>query len=93
MLALERRPEEPSARAMFLQVRHIAQERLVAATAELAPDLDDATQRRLALYALAGADGIFIAHEIGGDDVDMLALFETHAHAVADAVLRARGTA
>ena len=45
-----------------------------------------------ALYALAGADGIFIAHEIGGDDVDMLALFETHAHAVADAVPRARST-
>jgi len=90
MLALERRPEEPSARTMFLQVRHVAHERVVHAIGELAPDLAPTTARRLATYALAAADGLFIAHEIGGDDVDLLDLFDMHAHALIDTVARLR---
>ncbi|WP_309113153.1 helix-turn-helix domain-containing protein [Saccharothrix sp.] len=90
MLALERRPEEPTARTMFLQVRKVAQDRLSAAIAELAPDLDPAAVRRVSHYALAAADGLFIAHEIGGDDVDLPGLFELHAHALIDTVDRLR---
>ena len=37
---------------------------------------------------MAGADGLFIAKEIGGDAVDLLALFELHARALYDSALR-----
>ena len=37
-------------------------------------------------YAVAGADGLFIAHEIGGDEVDLIALFKLHARTVIDVV-------
>ncbi|MGA8545686.1 MAG: amidohydrolase family protein [Mycobacterium sp.] len=45
-------------------------------------------------YAIAGADGLFIAKEIGGDAVDLLELFELHAQALYDTALRliAEGT-
>ncbi len=85
MLALERRPVEPRARTTFLQVRNRAYDVLVDNFRELSPDLDDAQVRQLATYALAGADGLFIAKEIGGDSVDLLALFELHARAVFNA--------
>lgn len=82
MLTLERRPVEPSARAMFLQVREHARISLVEATHELAPSLPDQAVDLLVTYAMAGADGLFIAKEIGGDSIDLLALFELHAHAL-----------
>ncbi|MGH3578713.1 MAG: TetR/AcrR family transcriptional regulator, partial [Mycobacterium sp.] len=41
--------------------------------------------QQLATYALAGADGLFIAKEIGGDAVDLVALFELHGRAIYDA--------
>ena len=37
---------------------------------------------------MAGADGLFIAKEIGGDAVDLIALFELHARALYDTALR-----
>ena len=37
---------------------------------------------------MAGADGLFIAKEIGGDTVDLVALFELHARTVVDAARR-----
>jgi hypothetical protein len=43
---------------------------------------------KLVTYAIAGADGLFIAKEIGGDAVDLLALFELHACALYDSALR-----
>ena len=82
MLALERRPVEPQARARFLQSRAQASESLIEAMTELAPGLTDAQVRLLVNYAIAGADGLFIAKEIGGDTVDLIAMFELHAHAV-----------
>ena len=88
MLALERRPEEPSARRMFLQVRDTAYARIVEFFRELLPRLDDASIRLLATYAMAGADGLFIAREIGGDSVDLIALFRLHAEAIYDAAER-----
>jgi hypothetical protein len=42
----------------------------------------------LATYAIAGADGLFVAKEIGGDAVDLPALFELHAAALYDSAVR-----
>jgi AcrR family transcriptional regulator len=88
MLALERRPVEPRARAMFLQARAQAYGQLTDVVRELTPDLTDAQTHQLATYALAGADGLFIAKEIGGDAVDLVALFEMHARVLYDTALR-----
>ena len=67
---------------MFLQVRAEALRQLTDIFRDLMPDLTDADVRRLATYAMAGADGLFIAKEIGGDAVDLVALFELHGRAV-----------
>lgn len=88
MLALERRPVEPRARAMFLQARAQAYGQLIDVIRELAPDLTDAQTHQLVTYAIAGADGLFIAKEIGGDSVDLVALFEMHARVLYDTALR-----
>jgi AcrR family transcriptional regulator len=88
MLALERRPVEPRARAMFLAVRAQAFETLTPAVRDLVPGLTDAQVHQLATYALAGGDGLFVAKEIGGDSVDLLALFELHANTLYDSALR-----
>jgi AcrR family transcriptional regulator len=88
LLTLERRPEEPSARRKFLEVREIARARLAAAATEFAPDLDPESVRLLVVYAMAAADGFFIAKEIGGDDVDLIQLFELHAGVLFDAIAR-----
>jgi AcrR family transcriptional regulator len=88
MLALERRPVEPRAREMFLQVRDHALAQVQDSVRQLAPELTLADARQLATYALAGADGLFIAKEIAGDGVDLVALFEMHAHAVVDTARR-----
>jgi AcrR family transcriptional regulator len=79
MLTLEHRPTEPSARTKFLQVRHQTREQVVEVFREVAPQLSAAAVEQLATYAIAGADGLFIAKEIGGDSVDLVALFELHA--------------
>ncbi|WAM15044.1 TetR/AcrR family transcriptional regulator [Rhodococcus sp. JS3073] len=86
MLALERRPTEPRARTMFLEVRDEATRRIADTVREFAPELDGASVHLLTTYAVASADGLFIAKEIGGDTVDLLALFELHASLVFDAL-------
>lgn len=88
MLALERRPVEPRARAMFMDVRTQMHSTLCTTARELFPELTDAQILQLATYAMAGADGLFIAKEVGGDSVDVLALFEMHAVALYDSVVR-----
>ena len=88
MLGLERRPVEPRARAMFIAVRAQAFDMLRTAIRDLTPGLTDAQVHQLATYALAGADGAFIAKEIGGDSVDLPALFEIHVAAVYDTAVR-----
>ena len=88
MLSLERRPVEPRARAMFLQLRAQTFDQLVETMRGFTPDLTDAQVHQLATYAIAGADGLFIAKEIGGDAVDLLALFELHARALYVSALR-----
>jgi hypothetical protein len=88
MLALERRPEEPRARTMFLQARTEAYGQMIDVIRELTPELTNAETHQLATYAMAGADGLFIAKEIGGDSVDLISLFELHARAMYDTALR-----
>lgn len=88
MLALERRPVEPRARAMFIQTRAQTCDQLAETIRELGPDLTEAHISQLVTYAMAGADGLFIAKEIGGDAVDLIALFELHARALYDTALR-----
>jgi AcrR family transcriptional regulator len=92
MLALERRPAEATARTKFLQVREVTRHRIEEAFRTLAPQLGEVSVRKLTTYAIAGADGLFIAHEIDGDQHDLIALFELHARALIDAVARELGT-
>jgi AcrR family transcriptional regulator len=82
MLALERRPVEPRAREMFLQVRAEAFRRFSEIIRGLAPELDEEGVRLITTYAIAGADGLFIAKEVSGDSVDLIKLFELHARVV-----------
>ncbi|UMB68225.1 TetR/AcrR family transcriptional regulator [Mycobacterium paraterrae] len=88
MLSLERRPVEPKARAMFLQVRAQTHGQLADNMRQFAPDLSDVQIHQLVTYAIAGADGLFIASEIHGDAVNLLELFELHAQALYDTALR-----
>lgn len=88
MLALERRPVEPKAREMFIQVRHQAFETLSASIRDLGLALTEEQVRQLSTYAIAGADGLFIAKEIGGDSVDLVSLFALHGQALYDTAAR-----
>ncbi len=82
MLALERRPEEATARTMFLQVRAQAYKQVLAACeAFFGGEVDATDVRALATLTMASADGLFIAHDID-DDVDLLASFELLAVAI-----------
>lgn len=84
MLALERRPTEPRAKTMFTQVRARALDQLKETFRAVMPQLTEPHVHQLAAYALAGADGLFIAKELGGDAVDLIALFELHGRAIYD---------
>ncbi|BBZ71597.1 TetR/AcrR family transcriptional regulator [Mycobacterium paraseoulense] len=88
MLALERRPVEPRAREMFLRVRDEAFRRFEAVVRDVAPGLDEEGVRLLTTYAIAGADGLFIAKEVGGDSVDLIKLFDLHARLVFQSATR-----
>jgi AcrR family transcriptional regulator len=88
MLALERRPVEPRARAKFLQLRAQTSDDLANTIRELAPELTEAQIDQLVTYAIAGADGLFIAKELGGDAVDLVGLFELHARSLYDTAMR-----
>lgn len=88
MLALERRPIEPRAREMFLEVRDRAFSRFEAIVRDVAPELDEEGVRLLTTYAIAGADGLFIAKETGGDSVDLIKLFDLHVRLVFESATR-----
>ncbi|OQR61632.1 TetR family transcriptional regulator [Streptomyces maremycinicus] len=89
MLALERRPEEPRGRAVFLQVRETARQKIIEVARTLFPELDGDTIDTLTTYAVAGADGLFVQREIkGGGDIDLVAMFELHARMVYEAARR-----
>ena len=92
MLALERRPVEPRAREMFLEVRDRAFHRFEAMVRDIAPGLDEEGVRLLTTYAIAGGDGLFIAKETGGDSVDLVKLFELHVRLVFEAAVEFLGS-
>jgi AcrR family transcriptional regulator len=84
MLILERRPEEPSARTKFLEVRQLTHANTVRLYATLFPELTDEAHQRLATFTLAAADGILVAHEI--EHIDMTEAFDLLASAILGAV-------
>jgi len=84
MLGLERRPVEPRARAMFVDARAEAFRLLVAEINDIVPGLTAAQVDQVATYGIAGADGLFIAKEMAGDTVDLVALFEMHFRSLYD---------
>ncbi len=88
MLSLERRPVEPRARAMFLESRAQTYDQLAETMRGFTSDLTTAQIHQLVTYAIAGADGLFIAKEIHGDAMDLIELFELHAWALYDSALR-----
>jgi len=88
MLALEQRPVEPRAREMFLQVRDNAFHRFAQIVRDVAPGLDEENVRLLTTYAIAGADGLFIAKEVGGDSVDLIKLFDLHTRLIFESAVR-----
>ncbi|WP_216591064.1 TetR/AcrR family transcriptional regulator [Streptomyces brasiliscabiei] len=85
MLALERRPTEPRGRTVFLQVRDIAARKITAVLKDLFPTLDDTSAHTLTTYAMAGADGLFIQHEIHGNTIDLPTMLKLHARSLHDA--------
>lgn len=88
MLTLEHRPDELRARTIFLSIRDVAHGRIIDVMRALVPELDDESVHLLTTYAVAAADGLFIAKEVGGDGVDLFGLFELHAQLVLDAAVR-----
>lgn len=77
MLTLERRPEEPTARTMFLAVRRDAQDETAAMYRELFGDaLGDDGARVLALMTVAATDGLFIMREIENERLDTERAFD-----------------
>ncbi len=88
MLSLERRPVEPRARAMYLEIRARAAREIASTIKGFAPQLDASEVRRLTSYALAGADGLFIANQIDGDALDLPAMFGLHAEMLYDTAMR-----
>jgi AcrR family transcriptional regulator len=77
MLTLERRPEQVSARSVFLAVRAEAHRRTTDAFQQLFAELDADDVRQLATLSMAIADGLFIANEIDGDSIDLFAAFDS----------------
>jgi AcrR family transcriptional regulator len=65
MLILEHRPEEPTARRKFLEVRKVASDRARALYAGFFADLDAGQIDQLVLLTMALADGLFVAQELG----------------------------
>lgn len=88
MLALERRPTEPRGRTVFLEVREIAGNKLRDVARTLFPDLNEEAVSTLVAYAVAGADGLFVQHEIHGEVVDLVAMFQLHARLIFEAATR-----
>lgn len=79
MLALERRPEGSSGRDRFIQARAQAIATMQRGFTRMFPELGPDALATLATYAMAGADGLFVAHETSGDAADLVHLFELHA--------------
>jgi AcrR family transcriptional regulator len=90
MLALERRPEEATARTMFVQVREQAYKGIVADyEAFFEGQLGARDVRALATLTMAAADGLFVAHQVD-ETLDLDAPLEMLAAAILGAADRTR---
>lgn len=91
MLTLERRAQEPTARRRFLNIREEALARTVATFGRIFPQLDPAALKQLGTFAMATADGLFIANEIDDDSEDTFANFDLLAAAILGAAKHLAG--
>jgi AcrR family transcriptional regulator len=88
MLLLERRPDEPTARRRFLEVRRAGAAWSREACTALFPDLDAEDIEALVAFSFALADGFFVAQEIG--EADLSRSFDLLATAILAAADRMR---
>ena len=88
MLVLDHRPDEPTARAKFVDVRAATAARLESIYGMLFSDLATADVNQLVTLTLALSDGMFIAREVEG--LDLSSAFDLTATAVLGAVDRIR---
>lgn len=86
-LVLLGRDQRPAGHEIFLHAREYELQRFAGLVREADPALSERGVNLVATYAIAGADGLFIAREIGGDEVDFVALFELHARLVFGAAI------
>lgn len=80
MLVLEHRPDEPTARTKFVEIRRLTAERVAAYYRRVFADLDAAAIESLVSLTMACADGFFVAGEVG--PVDLEQVFDLLADAV-----------
>ena len=74
LLLLDRNPDEPTARAKFLDVRRTTAERARLLYQSVFDDLDDVALDQLTTLTLVLSDGIFIARD--ADDLDVEAAYD-----------------
>jgi hypothetical protein len=90
LLILERRPEEPTARRKFLEVRRVASDRARGLYAGIFPDLDGEQIDQLVMLSIALADGLFVAQEV--EEVQLAPAFDLLATAILGAANEMRST-
>ncbi len=78
--------QRPAGHEIFLHAREFELQRFSDLIRDADPTLSERGVKLVATYAIAGADGLFIAREID-DDVDFVALFELHARLVFGAAI------
>lgn len=81
-LALQKSDNPPLGREIYLASRVQARAQFAALVRDAGPDLSEESVELIATYAIAGADGLFMAREVDGDTIDFTALFELHARMV-----------
>ena len=72
MLGLEHRPDDPTARKMFLKVRSQAFRSAVKRYGRELPDLDQSALEQLASFTIALADGFFVSRHVADDTHDLM---------------------
>ena len=82
MLGLEQRPDEPSARSVFLNVRSQAFKSAVKTFKARLPDLDRKSLEKLASFTIALADGFFISQQVADKTIDLMKHHELQAAAI-----------
>ncbi len=92
MLGLEQRPEEPTARRMFLKVRSQAFRNAVKSYRKKLPDLNQKALEQLASYTIAMADGVFISREVADKTKDLMDQHELQTAAILGVISKLRNT-